>query len=132
MNNIFKTYLKFCLCVVLILTGGLWSSLNLAQTIKPKANAQQGAGLSLKSTSAITNSSNPDYLQTLDFIVAVVDNEPITNREVNNLANMANPAAAKAGNNALLLDSLENLINEATQLQIARQLNIQVSAEELQ
>ena len=132
MNNIFKTYLKFCLCVVLILTGGLWSSLNLAQTIKPKANAQQGGGLSLKSTNAITNSSNPDYLQTLDFIVAVVDNEPITNREVNNLANMANPAAAKAGNNALLLDSLENLINEATQLQIARQLNIQVSAEELQ
>lgn len=133
MNNTFQNILKRCISLAIVLGGSLWTSFNAAQTIKPKANSQQGAGLSIKSTTAITNnSSNPDYLQTLDFIVAVVDNEPITNREVNNLANMADPAAAKAGNTALLQDALENLINEATQLQIARQLNIQVSAEELQ
>ena len=88
--------------------------------------------MSIRNPAPVSNFSNSDSLQTLDFIVAVVDNEPITNREVNNLANMADPAAARAGNTALLQEALENLINEATQLQIARQLNLQVSAEELQ
>jgi peptidyl-prolyl cis-trans isomerase SurA len=110
----------------------LWCPNNVAQTIKPKLSSQQGAGLSIRNPAPVSNFTNSDSLQTLDFIVAVVDNEPITNREVNNLANMADPAAARAGNTALLQEALENLINEATQLQIARQLNLQVSAEELQ
>lgn len=68
----------------------------------------------------------------LDFIVAVVDNEPITNLEVNRLVALADPSAAKLNRNAMLLEALETLIDEAAQLGVARQLGLQVSADELE
>jgi peptidyl-prolyl cis-trans isomerase SurA len=73
-----------------------------------------------------------DSLRALDYIVAVVDNEPITNLEVNSLAALVDPAANKTGRESLLREALENLINESAQLQIARQMNMQIAPTELQ
>jgi peptidyl-prolyl cis-trans isomerase SurA len=104
-----------------------------SQALKPSGAAQPTAGLSIRnSVLTSTPNENQDKLQALDFIVAVVDNEPITNQEVNNLAALADPAASRLGKSVLLNEALETLINESTQLQIARNLNLQVSATELQ
>ena len=104
-----------------------------AQSLKPNGAAAPAAGLSLRNpVLSPATTDNADKLQALDFIVAVVDNEPITNQEVNNLAALADPAASRLGKNVLLHDALENLINESAQLQVARNLNIQISATELQ
>lgn len=120
--------LKLSLLALLGLHGhNLWG-----QSLKPSAGIQSAAGLSLRNAAVVPSTETPDELQALDFIVAVVDNEPITNTEVNILASMADPAAARLGKSVLLQDALENLINESAQLQVARQLNIQVSAEEVQ
>lgn len=123
---------KSVLSTVLLAFVGLCAQTGQAQTLKPKLANQPGAGLSLPSSSAQSLADSADPLQALDFIVAVVDNEPITNIEVNTLAVMADPAAAKLGRSGLLQDALETLINESAQLQVARQLNVQVSADELQ
>jgi peptidyl-prolyl cis-trans isomerase SurA len=119
-----STGLLLCICLC-VQTG-------IAQTLKPKLPKQPSAGLSLRNTNPESSAESADPLQALDFIVAVVDNEPITNTEVNTLAAMADPSSARLGRSALLQDALETLINESTQLQVARQLNLQVSAEELQ
>jgi peptidyl-prolyl cis-trans isomerase SurA len=68
----------------------------------------------------------------LDFIVAVVDNEPITNLEVNRLVSLADPSAARMNRSALLLEALETLIDETAQLNVARQAGIQVPPDELE
>ena len=123
-----RAVLKLSLMAYIGLYGhSLW-----AQSLKPGAGIQPAAGLSLRNAPATPAIDTSDQLQALDFIVAVVDNEPITNMEVNILASMADPAAAKLGKSLLLQNALENLINESAQLQVARQLNIQVSTEELQ
>lgn len=123
-----RVVLKLSLMAFIGLNGhSLW-----AQSLKPGAGIQPAAGLSLRNAAATPAIETSDQFQALDFIVAVVDNEPITNMEVNILATMADPAAAKLGKSVLLQNALENLINESAQLQVARQLNIQVSAEELQ
>ena len=104
-----------------------------AQSLKPSGAVPPAAGLSIRNPAlTATPAEGQEKLQALDFIVAVVDNEPITNQEVNNLAALADPAASRLGRNVLLNDALENLINETAQLQVARNLNIQVSATELQ
>ena len=123
-----RVVLKLSLMAFIGLYGhSLW-----AQSLKPGSGIQPAAGLSLRNTAATPAIETSDQFQALDFIVAVVDNEPITNMEVNILASMADPAAAKLGKSVLLQNALENLINESAQLQVARQLNIQVSTEELQ
>ena len=124
--------ITYALKVCLLASIGLYGHWLWAQSLKPGGGTQPSAGLSLRNAAATPAIETSDQLQALDFIVAVVDNEPITNMEVNILASMADPAAAKLGKNTLLQDALENLINESAQLQIARQLNIQVSVEELQ
>jgi peptidyl-prolyl cis-trans isomerase SurA len=103
-----------------------------AQSLKPKVSSQTGVGLNLLNSSVVSVADSTDQLQALDYMVAVVDNEPITNIEVNTLAAMADPAAARLGKSALLQDALETLINESAQLQVARQQNMQISADELQ
>ena len=124
--------ITYVLKVCLLASIGLYGHWLWAQSLKPGGGTQPSAGLSLRNAAAPVVVEKSDQLQALDFIVAVVDNEPITNMEVNILASMADPAAAKLGKSVLLQDALENLINESAQLQIARQLNIQVSVEELQ
>ena len=132
MNERMRLNITYALKVCLLASIGLYGHWLWAQSLKPGGGTQPSAGLSLRNAAATPAIETSDQLQALDFIVAVVDNEPITNMEVNILASMADPAAAKLGKSTLLQDALENLINESAQLQIARQLNIQVSVEELQ
>ena len=104
-----------------------------SQTLKPTVPKPGAERLNLKLAPAVSPvDAMDDDLRALDFIVAVVDNEPITNQEVNNLAAMVDPAANKLGRENLLREALENLINESAQLQVARQSNMQISSAELQ
>lgn len=108
-----------CLCV---------SFSALAQTIKPlPAGAAPGLNVRTPPPALAPN----EGARASDFIVAVVDNEPITNQEVNRLAAMADPAAAKLGRSSLLMEALETLIEEAAQIGVAKQYGIQISSDEL-
>ena len=121
---------KLAAVLALSLTVCGWA---LAQALKPTVPKPGAERLNLKMSPSVSATDPLDAdLRPLDFIVAVVDNEPITNQEVNNLAAMVDPAANKLGRENLLREALENLINESAQLQVARQSNLQVSAEELQ
>jgi peptidyl-prolyl cis-trans isomerase SurA len=103
-----------------------------AQLVKP-VSPKASESLNLRRPLNLINiEPADDRLKALDYIVAVVDNEPITNLEVNSLASMVDPAANKIGRENLLREALENLINESAQLQVARQLNMQISPAELQ
>jgi peptidyl-prolyl cis-trans isomerase SurA len=70
-----------------------------------------------------------------DFIVAVVNSEPITNREVHVLRQrLAVEANARGGNTdpgELNRAALEQLINEKAQLQQAREAGIKIDAESI-
>jgi peptidyl-prolyl cis-trans isomerase SurA len=70
-----------------------------------------------------------------DFIVAVVNSEPITNREVQVLRQrLAVEANARGGNSnpgELNRAALEQLINEKAQLQQAREAGIKIDAESI-
>jgi peptidyl-prolyl cis-trans isomerase SurA len=99
-----------------------------AQTLKATPSRAAPDGLSLR----LPPSTEADRPTALDFIVAVVDNEPITNREVNQLAAMVDPAANTSKRVTLLQEALETLINETAQLQVARQTNLQISVGELE
>jgi peptidyl-prolyl cis-trans isomerase SurA len=117
------------LCAALVLIPVAVVQAQALKPIKPKpAN-----GLSMPSAepSMPISTRTPETPKALDFIVAVVDNEPITNLEVNRLAAMADPAAANMNRNVLLMEVLETLIDETAQLGVARQGGIQVSTEEL-
>lgn len=120
-----------------VLAGLFFTLFTLAwgQTLKP-VKPKTTNGLSMPSAAgeapvSLSTQSAPEAPKPLDFIVAVVDNEPITNLEVNRLAALADPSAAKLNRNALLLEALETLIDETAQLGVARQGGIQVSVEEL-
>ncbi|PUE38796.1 peptidylprolyl isomerase [Limnohabitans sp. Hippo3] len=68
-----------------------------------------------------------------DFIVAVVNSEPITNRDVQVLRQRLANEAARAGNrpdaNELTRLALEQLINEKAQMQQAREAGIKIDTE---
>ena len=124
--------MKLLLTLTRALALGVWccSALMLnAQTLKPAPAGGAAAGLSVRSLPQAL--APAESSQASDFIVAVVDNEPITNQEVNRLAAMADPGAAQLGRSNLLLEAMETLIEEAAQLGIAKQYGIQISAEEL-
>jgi len=113
--------------VVSALCGGAY--VLSAQTIKPAPAGGAAPGLSVRNLPQAM--ATPETSRASDFIVAVVDNEPITNQDVNRLASMADPAAAQLGRNNLLIEALETLIDEAAQIGIAKQYGIQIGAEEL-
>ncbi len=107
----------------------MYAQAQLVKPITPNASAP----LNLRKPSKLMAiEPADDSLKALDYIVAVVDNEPITNLEVNSLAAMVDPAANKIGRESLLREALENLINESAQLQMARQMNMQIAPAELQ
>ncbi len=117
------------LCAAMVLTS---LAPVQAQALKPvKPRAATGLSLSKPEPAIPPSVVSAQAPKALDFIVAVVDNEPITNLEVNRLAAMADPAAAKMNRNALLMEVMETLIDEAAQLGVARQSGLQVSSEEL-
>jgi peptidyl-prolyl cis-trans isomerase SurA len=100
-----------------------------SQTLKPSSGGA-GAGLSVRTPP--TALAPKEALRASDFIVAVVDNEPITNQEVTRLAAMADPAAAKLGRSNLLMEAMETLIDESAQIGVAKQYGMQISADELE
>ena len=72
-----------------------------------------------------------------DFIVAVVNSEPITNRDVQvRRQRLASEAAARGGNapdaKALTALALEQLINEKAQLQQARDAGIKIDSDAME
>jgi peptidyl-prolyl cis-trans isomerase SurA len=91
-----------------------------------------GVSATLAQNTANTTATAP--LRQADFIVAVVNSEPITNREVQVLRQrLASEAAARGGNNpdpiALSRAAVEQLINEKAQLQQAREAGIKIDAD---
>jgi peptidyl-prolyl cis-trans isomerase SurA len=114
----------------------LLSSEAWAQALKPlqPVPSKSSSGLSVRNPAAALSAITLDDAapKALDFIVAVVDNEPITNLEVNRLVSLADPSAARMNRSALLLEALETLIDETAQLNVARQAGIQVPPDELE
>ena len=100
-----------------------------SQTLKPSSGGA-GAGLSVRTPPPAL--APKDASRASDFIVAVVDNEPITNQEVSRLAAMADPAAAKLGRSNLLMEAMETLIDESAQIGVAKQYGMQISTDELE
>jgi peptidyl-prolyl cis-trans isomerase SurA len=114
MNNLFSPARSAFLASILGAMGLLGMSATLAQN------------------TASTSSAAP--LRQADFIVAVVNSEPITNREVQMLRQrLANEAAGLGGkspdSSELTRAALEQLINEKAQLQQAREVGIKIDAQ---
>jgi peptidyl-prolyl cis-trans isomerase SurA len=91
-----------------------------------------GVNAAMAQASASTAAATP--VRQADFIVAVVNSEPITNREVQVLRQrLANDAAARGGNkpdaSELTRTAVEQLINEKAQLQQARESGIKIETE---
>lgn len=127
MHSFFKPAL-LGLCLV-------WATTCWGQALKP-LKPKSSSGLSMpapvnEASALLPVVTGQEASKPLDFIVAVVDNEPITNLEVNRLATLADPSVAKLNRNALLLEALETLINETAQMGLARQSGMQVTVEEL-
>jgi len=114
-----------CLTVSLCCAG---ACVAMSQTLKPSPGGV-GAGLSVRTPPPAL--APKETSRASDFIVAVVDNEPITNQEVTRLAAMADPAAAKLGRSNLLMEAMETLIDEAAQIGVAKLYGMQISADEL-
>ena len=114
-----------CLTVSLCCAG---ACVAMSQTLKPSPGGV-GAGLSVRTPPSAL--APKESSRASDFIVAVVDNEPITNQEVTRLAAMADPAAAKLGRSNLLMEAMETLIDEAAQIGVAKLYGMQISADEL-
>ena len=114
-----------CLKVSLCCAG---ACVAMSQTLKPSPGGV-GAGLSVRTPPPAL--APKESSRASDFIVAVVDNEPITNQEVIRLAAMADPAAAKLGRSNLLMEAMETLIDEAAQIGVAKLYGMQISADEL-
>jgi len=114
-----------CLTVSLCCAG---ACVAMSQTLKPLPGGV-GAGLSVRTPPPAL--APKESSRASDFIVAVVDNEPITNQEVTRLAAMADPAAAKLGRSNLLMEAMETLIDEAAQIGVAKLYGMQISADEL-
>ncbi len=114
-----------CLTVSLCCAG---ACVAMSQTLKPSPGGV-GAGLSVRTPPPAL--APKESSRASDFIVAVVDNEPITNQEVTRLAAMADPATAKLGRSNLLMEAMETLIDEAAQIGVAKLYGMQISADEL-
>jgi len=129
MIDIMRLVIRLFAPAALLALLSMYAQAQLVKPITPNASAP----LNLRKPSKLMAiEPADDRLKALDYIVAVVDNEPITNLEVNSLAAMVDPAANKIGRESLLREALENLINESAQLQMARQMNMQIAPAELQ
>jgi peptidyl-prolyl cis-trans isomerase SurA len=90
-----------------------------------------------QSAAAAASTATAAPIRQADFIVAVVNSEPITNREVQGLRQrIANDAKARGGiapdAQELTQIALEQLINEKAQLQQARDAGIKVEPEAIE
>lgn len=99
----------------------------LAQGLRPSPPLGAGAGL-LRVPAPAPASSAP---RQADYIVAVVNSEPITNNEVQARLKRIEPQLAQQGgpiapHNVLVRQVLERLITEKAQLQQAKELGLKV------
>ncbi len=102
----------------------------LALTVSMPTQAQ---GLRLAASPLIAAPGNASGVQQADYIVAVVNSEPITNNEVRRevqraLAQLAQQHRPQPDIQVLAPEVLENLINTKAQLQLARDTGLQVEA----
>lgn len=110
----------------LVLAGSVWAQVRLPQG---------GGGLSLPVPSA--TSGGATSVRTADYIVALVNSEPITNNEVRQRMlqirqQFAQQGAALPPPAQLAREVLEQLINERAQIQQARDTGIRVDEATLQ
>jgi len=122
---------RHCLCVLLSAWGLLMADSAQAQGLRTSPS-QGGSGLRAASPAPVTRAVSG----TSDFIVAIVDSEPVTNQEVNAqasrvLAQASQQGVAMPARQQLLGEALEQLIYERTQLQWAQQAGLKVTDQEL-
>ena len=122
---------RHCLCVLLSAWGLLMADSAQAQGFRTSPSPG-GSGLRAASPAPVTRAVSG----TSDFIVAIVDSEPITNQEVNAqasrvLAQASQQGVAMPARHQLLGEALEQLIYERTQLQWAQQAGLKVTDQEL-
>ena len=105
-------------------------------TLKPWLISFAGAVVMVSAATTLAQSpSSPSAaVRQADFIVAVVNSEPITNRDVQVLRQrLARDAASRAGeapsSSELTRVALEQLINEKAQMQQAREAGIKIEEE---
>ena len=104
----------------------LWAALPLqAQGLRPSAGAVPAAATAL--------SLAPPVQRSADFIVAVVNSEPITNHEVQREVKRVTQQMAQQGRPApdarlLTQQVLQSLVNQKAQLQTARETGLEVDA----
>lgn len=136
MNDIFSRFLALptltpLLCAVLALPAQ--AQLGLGDARKPSA----ASGLRLPSASPRPATAAPasasDVTRQADYIVAVVNTEPVTNHEVRARMGRALRQLAERGQpmppaDTLRKDMLERLISERAQLQYARETGLKVDA----
>jgi peptidyl-prolyl cis-trans isomerase SurA len=158
--NIYRTKLKPTV-LLLSIAVGYFSTALYSQTLRPlgpnaasedaPVGSSNKTGLRLNSnqsdnagiSSEIQKELNSGVLASIerdkeysDFIVAVVDSEPITNREVNlraleHLDQIRLQGGPTPPRESLLSKTLEELILEKAQLQMASETGLSVSDEEL-
>ncbi len=107
------------------------ASLAWGQSLRPvQAAAPSRGGLSVPADLLVT----PD--RSADFIVALVDNEPITNHDVRMMVQRMSDQIRQSGrplppSDGLKSEALEMLIYERSQLQWAKEQNIRIADDEL-
>jgi peptidyl-prolyl cis-trans isomerase SurA len=119
------------LFVLLSACGLLLASVAHAQGLRTPPSLG-GSGLRAAQPVSVTRTVSG----TSDFIVAIVDSEPVTNQEVNAQASRVRALASQQGvatpaRQQLLGEALEQLIYERTQLQWAQQTGLKVTDEEV-
>ena len=122
---------RHSLFVLLSVWGLVMAGISQAQGLRTSPS-QAGSGLRVAPPVPVTRTVSG----TSDFIVAIVDSEPVTNQEVNAQASRVRAQASQQGvampaRQQLLGEALEQLIYERTQLQWAQQTGLKVTDAEL-
>ncbi|HEY0201502.1 MAG TPA: peptidylprolyl isomerase [Burkholderiaceae bacterium] len=115
-------------CLTLLAASGA-----TAQGLRPSGARGAGSGLSSGqgALSGAATSASPLSIRQADYIVAVVNSEPITNSEVNERLERLMPQLRQQGGDmppreVLLRQVMDRLINEKAQLQLARETGIRI------
>lgn len=125
MKKSHSLYVLLCLCGLAMASGSQAQGLRSPQGLG-------GSGLRAVPPAPVARAVSA----TSDFIVAIVDSEPVTNQEVaaqasRLLALAEQQGRARPGRQQLLGEALEQLIYERTQLQWAQQSGLKIADEEL-
>ncbi len=108
-------------------------SLSFAAMVLAAGAGAHAQGLHLATSPTLNVTGQPDAITQADFIVAVVNSEPITNTEVRRelqrvLQQIAQQRRAQPDVQVLASQVLESLVNRKAQLQLARETGVRVEA----